>query len=199
MHVKLDRTCCRLRRTATKMLTGRRRVAIYDQGLIYDQSQTAIMLTSKWSVSVQSCCCLVNQNRWVPLLQSVPEGSMGHLGIVPYLGIGCCPVLGQETQPAINRGDVRHLSIVDVPSSKRPGAGQGRESILHLLVLRHSVALLLAAVFLLAASACPWPAFVISHILLDSLFPLHTNDFRSQTWSSCDTTASVTVKPRLSS
>jgi len=70
---------------------------------------------------------------------------------------------------------------------------------LHLLVLRHSVALLLAAVSLLAASACPWPAFVVSHILLSCQFLLRTDYFRSQTWSSCDTTASVTVKPRLSS
>ncbi len=53
---------------------------------------------------------------------------MGHLGIVPYLGIGCCPVLEQEMQPAIRRGDVRNLSIVGVAPSKRPGAGQCRES-----------------------------------------------------------------------
>ena len=141
----------------------------------------------------------MNQIRLVPLLRPVPEGSMGHLGIVPDLGIGCCPVLEQEMQPAIRRADVRNLSIVGVAPSKRTGAGQCREFILHLLVLRHSVALLLAAVSLLAASACPWPAFVVSHILLSSQFLLRTDYFRSQNWSSCDTTASVTVKPRLSS
>ena len=114
MHVKLDRYACLLasRRTATKMLTGRRRLAIYDQ------VRTAIMLTSKWSVSVQSCCWFVNQMRRVPLLRPVPEGSLGHLGIAPYVGIDCCPVLEQEMQPAIRRGDVRHLSIVGVPQAK---------------------------------------------------------------------------------
>jgi len=53
---------------------------------------------------------------------------MGHLGIVPYLGIDCCPVLEQEMQPAIRRGDVRKLLIVDASPSKTPGAGQCRES-----------------------------------------------------------------------
>jgi len=62
------------------------------------------------------------------LLRPVPEGSMGHLGIVPYLGIDCCPVLEQEMQPAIRRGDVRKLLIVDASPSKTPGAGQCRES-----------------------------------------------------------------------
>ena len=89
---------------------------------------TAIMLTSEWSVSVQKCCCFVNEIRWVPLLRPVLEDSMGHLGIVPYLGIDCCPVLEQEMQPAIRRADVRKLSSVDVPPCKRPGARQCRES-----------------------------------------------------------------------